>query len=242
MKIQCDVCGKEAAAVFCTADEAALCHNCDNRVHNANKLASKHPRFSLLNPQFKESPRCDICQERQALLFCQEDRALLCRECDIPIHKSNELTKKHNRFLLTGVKLSAAASSYQGATLSSGSQSETEIKVLAANEVNYQQNSISNCSESSSNPLRDNESNQPLSEQHSDSTSSISEYLMETLPGWHVEDLLDPSSHYGFCKIYEQMLPFINEDLRGPLDFVIQRHVFTSYTSSKSNPRVDRFD
>lgn len=24
---------------------------------------------------------------------------------------------------------------------------------------------------------------------------------METLPGWHVEDLLDPSSHYGHCKV-----------------------------------------
>ncbi|KAL1554327.1 B-box zinc finger protein 20-like [Salvia divinorum] len=193
MKIQCDVCGKEAAAVFCTADEAALCQNCDNRVHNANKLASKHPRFSLLNPQLKESPRCDICQERQALLFCQEDRALLCRDCDVPIHKANELTKKHNRFLLTGVKLSAAVSSHQGATSSSGSQSERTIKTLVTNA-----SSNANCSETSSNPMRGNESSLPVSEQASDSTSSISEYLIETLPGWHVEDLMDPSSHYGY--------------------------------------------
>ncbi|KAL3621282.1 hypothetical protein CASFOL_036194 [Castilleja foliolosa] len=214
MKIQCDVYAKEAAAIFCTADEAALCHNCDNRVHNANKLASKHPRFSLLHPQFKQSQLCDICQERQALLFCQEDRALLCRECDIPIHKANELTKNHNRFLLTGVKLSAAASSYQAGTSSSGSQSETGIKVLEANDVNSQ----SNCSGSSSNPLRDNETNQPPNEQYSNSTTnSISEYLLETLPGWHVEDFLDPSTHYGFCKseIRDQIsTPFTNEDLK----------------------------
>ncbi|XP_012837095.1 PREDICTED: B-box zinc finger protein 20 isoform X2 [Erythranthe guttata] len=201
MKIQCDVCGKEAAAVFCTADEAALCLSCDNRVHNANKLASKHPRFSILNPQYKESPQCDICQERQALLFCQEDRALLCRECDIPIHRANELTKKHNRFLLTGVKLSAAASSYQAAaTSSTESRSEKKNKMSAANEVNYMPSSTANCSESSSNPMGYNESNQVMSEQQSDSTSSISEYLMETLPGWHVEDLLDPSTHYGFLR------------------------------------------
>ncbi|KAG6413433.1 hypothetical protein SASPL_126142 [Salvia splendens] len=195
MKIQCDVCGKEAASVFCTADEAALCQNCDNRVHNANKLASKHPRFSLLNPRLKESPRCDICQERQALLFCQEDRALLCRDCDIPIHKANELTKKHNRFLLTGVKLSAAISMHQGATSSSGSQSqsEREIKTSAANA-----SSNANCSETSSIPMRGNEPSLPVSEQASDSTSSISEYLIETIPGWHVEDLMDPSSHYGY--------------------------------------------
>ncbi|KAL0384044.1 UNVERIFIED_CONTAM: B-box zinc finger protein 20 [Sesamum radiatum] len=233
MKIQCDVCAKEEASVFCTADEAALCQNCDNRVHNANKLASKHPRFSLLNPQFKESPSCDICQERRALLFCQEDRALLCRECDIPIHRANEHTKKHNRFLLTGVKLSAAASSYEAATSSSGSLSETEIKLSVTNEVNCQPNSTANCAESSSSTWRDNESSQPVSQQASDSTSSIAEYLMETLPGWHVEDLLDPSSQYGFCKIHEQMSPLINEEFRGMPDYFIQRHAcaFTSYAS-----------
>ncbi|GFP91014.1 B-box zinc finger protein 20 [Phtheirospermum japonicum] len=137
MKIQCDVCGKEAETVFCTTDEAALCHSCDNRVHNANKLANNHPCFSLLNPQFKQSPLCDIYQERQVLLFCQEDRALLCRECDVPTHKANKLTKKHNRFLLTGVKLSTAASSYQAGTSSSGSQSEMGIKVSVANDVTY---------------------------------------------------------------------------------------------------------
>uniref|UniRef100_A0A803Q9R0 B box-type domain-containing protein n=1 Tax=Cannabis sativa TaxID=3483 RepID=A0A803Q9R0_CANSA len=62
MKIRCDVCDKKEASVFCTADEAALCDDCDNRVHHANKLASKHSRFSLLQPGFKESPLCDICQ------------------------------------------------------------------------------------------------------------------------------------------------------------------------------------
>ena len=131
-------------------------------------------------------------QERQALLFCQEDRALLCRDCDIPIHKANELTKKHNRFLLTGVKLSAAVTTHQGAT----SSSEREIKTSAANA-----SSNANCSETSSNPMRGNEPSLPVSEQASDSTSSISEYLIETIPGWHVEDLMDPSSHYGYCKI-----------------------------------------
>ncbi|KAK4477136.1 hypothetical protein RD792_016347 [Penstemon davidsonii] len=202
MKIQCDFCGKEEAYVLCTADEAALCQNCDKRVHNANKLATKHHRFSLLHPQYRESPFCDICQERRALLFCQEDRALLCRECDIPIHKSNEHTKKHNRFLLTGAKISAAISSSSDFGPSAASSSsngllfETEIK----NGTNFKPNSNPNCSESSSNHLRDtNESTQ----QGSVSTSSISEYLTETLPGWQVEEFLelDPSSHYGFCKL-----------------------------------------
>lgn len=62
MKIQCDVCNKDEASVFCTADEAVLCAACDHRVHHANKLASKHQRFSLHLPSSKQIPLCDICQ------------------------------------------------------------------------------------------------------------------------------------------------------------------------------------
>lgn len=62
MKIQCDVCNKHQASVFCTADEAALCDACDHRVYHANKLASKHQRFSLNHPSQKHFPLCDICQ------------------------------------------------------------------------------------------------------------------------------------------------------------------------------------
>lgn len=62
MKIQCDVCNNNEASVFCVADEAALCDSCDHRVHHANKLASKHQRFSLIQPSPKQIPVCDICQ------------------------------------------------------------------------------------------------------------------------------------------------------------------------------------
>lgn len=68
MKIQCDVCNKDEALVFCTADEAALCDACDHRVHHANKLASKHQRFSLIQPSSKQFPVCDICQVFDSLL------------------------------------------------------------------------------------------------------------------------------------------------------------------------------
>lgn len=69
MKIKCDVCEKEEASVFCSADEAALCEACDRRVHYANKLATKHQRFSLLQPSSKDSPRCDICQVINVILL-----------------------------------------------------------------------------------------------------------------------------------------------------------------------------
>ncbi|XP_051147027.1 B-box zinc finger protein 20-like isoform X2 [Andrographis paniculata] len=208
MKIQCDVCGSEEASVFCTADEAALCRSCDDRVHGANKLAGKHPRFSLLNPQIKDdSQLCDICQERRALMFCQEDRAMFCRECDVPIHRVNELTRKHNRFLLTGIKLSTEAppSSCQVASASASascsssrsriimSHSETETPTSASMDV-APDPPTANCY---SNTWRDDNNTQSGLDH---STSTISEYFMdEKLPGWHFEDFLDPSDHdYGF--------------------------------------------
>ncbi|KAL2557418.1 B-box zinc finger protein 21 [Forsythia ovata] len=111
VKIECDVCEKDEASLFCLADEAVLCATCDNRVHHANKLVEKHQCFSLFQPSPKQFHLCDICQEKRAFLFCQQDRAILCRGCDIPIHKANEHTQKHNGFILTGVKLSATSSS-----------------------------------------------------------------------------------------------------------------------------------
>ena len=111
MKVQCDVCAAEAASVFCCADEAALCDACDRRVHRANKLAGKHRRFSLLHPSSSSSqlppPLCDICQEKRGFLFCKEDRAILCRECDAATHAASELAMRHARFLLTGVRISS---------------------------------------------------------------------------------------------------------------------------------------
>ncbi|XP_020595297.1 B-box zinc finger protein 22-like [Phalaenopsis equestris] len=66
MKIQCNACEAAEAKVLCCADEAALCWECDEKVHAANKLAGKHQRVLLLsasssNPSYRV-PKCDICQ------------------------------------------------------------------------------------------------------------------------------------------------------------------------------------
>ncbi|PSS05929.1 B-box zinc finger protein [Actinidia chinensis var. chinensis] len=104
MKIQCNVCEMAEANVLCCADEAALCWACDEKVHAANKLASKHQRVSLSTAS-SPMPKCDICQEAVGYFFCLEDRALLCRKCDVAIHTSNTHVSAHRRFLLTGVKV-----------------------------------------------------------------------------------------------------------------------------------------
>ncbi|KAJ4978198.1 hypothetical protein NE237_008978 [Protea cynaroides] len=108
MKIQCDLCEKTEASVVCTADEAALCSVCDEKVHLANKLAGKHQRVPLLNPSDDHQPplpTCDICQEKVGYFFCLEDRKLVCGECDVSIHTANPYLSSHQRFLVTGVKV-----------------------------------------------------------------------------------------------------------------------------------------
>ncbi|CAI8616715.1 unnamed protein product [Vicia faba] len=100
MKIQCDVCEKAPATVICCADEAALCAKCDVEVHAANKLASKHQRL-LLQSLSNKLPKCDICQDKPAFIFCVEDRALFCKDCDEPIHVAGSLSANHQRFLAT---------------------------------------------------------------------------------------------------------------------------------------------
>ncbi|KAG6711767.1 hypothetical protein I3843_05G063900 [Carya illinoinensis] len=220
MKIQCDVCHKGEASVFCPADEAALCDGCDNSIHHANKLAGKHARFSLIHPSLKEVPICDICQERRAFLFCKEDRAILCRECDVPIHKANEHTQKHDRFLLAGVKLHASSSLYPTSTSSNGSEASIDTGIRSPQPSSRKRpDSFSNelfLSSPSGNaiPTTSKVEENQINDTVSISTSSISEYLMETLPGWRVEDLLDlayPAD--GFCKNFDQSLPLGDQDL-----------------------------
>ncbi|KOM49118.1 hypothetical protein LR48_Vigan07g282200 [Vigna angularis] len=194
MKIQCDVCDKHDASIFCTADEAVLCDGCDHRIHHANKLASKHQRFSLLRP--RQHPLCDVCQERRAFTFCQQDRAILCRECDVSIHSANEHTLKHDRFLLTGVKLSASSSSQETPSPS-----------------NSAPDSLFDLSHKKTIPLSSTVSELGVEAAASIGASSISEYLIETLPGWQVEDFLDSYSvPFGFWKS-DEVLPRFDGDM-----------------------------
>ncbi|KAJ8561335.1 hypothetical protein K7X08_027525 [Anisodus acutangulus] len=218
MKIQCDVCNKNEASVYCIADEAALCESCDHSVHHVNKLASKHQRFSLLQPNPKQVTLCDICQERRGFLFCQQDRAILCRECDLPIHKANEHTQKHNRYLLTGIKLSANSAIYSSpsptpSAVSSANSSvaasvtSTKATAAAVESVKVVKEKVGGCN-----------NGQVVNDGGNGLTSSISEYL-EMLPGWHVEDFLDCSTPNCFSKNIgdEDMLSFWDTDLENQL-------------------------
>ncbi|KAJ4819317.1 B-box zinc finger protein [Rhynchospora pubera] len=44
-------------------------------------------------------------KEKPAFIFCVEDRALFCRDCDEPIHVHGSLTGDHQRYLATGIRV-----------------------------------------------------------------------------------------------------------------------------------------
>ncbi|CAH9107683.1 unnamed protein product [Cuscuta epithymum] len=83
----CDYCRTASATVFCRADAAFLCGNCDSTIHAANKLASRHARVSV----------CDVCEQAPASFTCKADDAALCVTCDRDIHSANPLSRRHER-------------------------------------------------------------------------------------------------------------------------------------------------
>jgi hypothetical protein len=48
-------------------------------------------------------------QEKPAFIFCVEDRALFCRDCDEPIHVPGTLSGNHQRYLATGIRVDFGA-------------------------------------------------------------------------------------------------------------------------------------
>ncbi|XP_031491191.1 B-box zinc finger protein 22-like [Nymphaea colorata] len=137
MKIQCDVCESAEATVLCCADEAALCWHCDDKIHAANKLAGKHQRVPLLTPS-SHTPKCDICQEKAGYFFCLEDRALLCRQCDMCIHTATAYGSSHQRFLVTGVKVGLHQPNPGLVSLPSPAAEDSSVEPLAASSASSQ--------------------------------------------------------------------------------------------------------
>ncbi|KAJ9184126.1 hypothetical protein P3X46_007897 [Hevea brasiliensis] len=87
----CDSCKSATATLFCRADSAFLCINCDSKVHAANKLASRHARVWV----------CEVCEQAPAHVTCKADAAALCVTCDRDIHCANPLARRHERVPVT---------------------------------------------------------------------------------------------------------------------------------------------
>lgn len=87
----CDSCKSTTATLFCRADAAFLCGDCDGKIHTANKLASRHERVWL----------CEVCEQAPAHVTCKADAAALCVTCDRDIHSANPLSRRHERVPIT---------------------------------------------------------------------------------------------------------------------------------------------
>ncbi|XP_064990066.1 B-box zinc finger protein 20-like isoform X1 [Musa acuminata AAA Group] len=185
-------------------------HRANRLAGKHHRFSLLHPSSSAQSP-----PLCDVCKvglwplttrslwslclreiqelnhlpcflkEKRGLLFCQEDRAILCRDCDVPIHSATALTMKHNRFLLTGLSVSAAP-------LPPSLSAEAEAVDCPRGSGVRAKSSSSSSSATTAATTNSN-------------SSSISEYLIKMLPGWHVEDFLtDDAAVHALCKTEEE--------------------------------------
>ncbi|KAJ6852860.1 B-box zinc finger protein 22-like [Iris pallida] len=185
MKIQCNVCGAAEAKVLCCADDAALCWDCDEKVHAANRVAGKHHRVQLLPAS--RVPKCDICQEASGYFFCLEDRALLCRSCDVAIHTNNPYVSAHRRFLISGVQV--------------GLEHAEPVPSAAKEQSNSVVESLANGS--SSLPFSGESNNEGYSDQ-AINNGYAGGSMGGNLPDWPLDDLFgftDYNQNYGSPKV-----------------------------------------
>ncbi|PRQ52863.1 putative transcription factor C2C2-CO-like family [Rosa chinensis] len=68
----CELCWRASALIYCRADMARLCLNCDGSVHSANALARRHSRWFL----------CDKCNDQPATVRCLDENMSLCQSCE----------------------------------------------------------------------------------------------------------------------------------------------------------------
>jgi hypothetical protein len=85
---RCEVCEKNPSAVYCKSDNARLCESCDQQVHGANKLVSRHIRVPITDViiSCKSSNKL---QQPQSFGNCPHHPHLgvefFCPVCQIPV-------------------------------------------------------------------------------------------------------------------------------------------------------------
>lgn len=57
--------------------------------------------FKVSDNHSKREQMCKFCENREATVFCIQDRAMLCDKCDREIHSANKLVKTHERVSLS---------------------------------------------------------------------------------------------------------------------------------------------
>jgi len=156
-----------------------MCAECDGSIHTSS--SKKHSRVQLLAPSKPTQPKCDICQVDNAYVVCREDRAVLCRRCDLSIHTATKLAEKHQRFLLSGVTLALHP-------VRSGSEDRSE-----ASEDRGEENEPST-SKSTNHLVPDLGPGSSLvtnTKQFAANNGKNDKFMATSVPHWRVDELLD---------------------------------------------------
>ncbi|KAL1806983.1 putative zinc finger protein At1g68190 isoform X1 [Daucus carota subsp. sativus] len=80
----CEYCKVLRPIVYCKADSANLCLQCDAKIHSANALSNKHSRTLL----------CESCRSHWAYIQCSNHQMFMCRRCDRSKHN---VSSQHQR-------------------------------------------------------------------------------------------------------------------------------------------------
>lgn len=84
----CEYCKVLRPIVYCKADSANLCLQCDAKIHSANALSSKHSRTLL----------CESCRCHWAYVHCSNHQMFMCRRCDRSKHN---VSPQHQRRVIS---------------------------------------------------------------------------------------------------------------------------------------------
>lgn len=86
--------------IYCRADVARLCVNCDRQVHAANALSRKHVRSQI----------CNNCGAAASAVRCAAENLALCQDCDFDVHSAaDESGSGHTRAAVEGFTGSPSA-------------------------------------------------------------------------------------------------------------------------------------
>lgn len=153
----------------------------------------------------------NILQETVGYFFCLEDRALLCRKCDVAIHTANSFVSAHRRFLLTGVRVDLDATEAHLSSSLGKTHTAEKMSELENSSLSKRTNQVSSTNHSSKSvPVQASvrgdvpSSKLPLAGGYS--TGSISQ--------WQLDEFIDFTHNYNFIDIGSSKVLIMGLDFR----------------------------
>lgn len=140
----CDNCGIKAAIVYCEADAAGLCENCDLRIHAVNTIAQKHIRVPINERPGSKLGRCPEHPDMEADEYCTECELPICSHCKTMGSHGSEAFARHKRIPILDAyrsTLRAGRDVHESTSLPSRLQAETKLMELDSRLTKIQRSS-----------------------------------------------------------------------------------------------------